>query len=56
VALRKNKTIIITGAANGLGKAFSHEFFRRGYDLALIDVDEENLKVVQTCFLAQNKK
>lgn len=35
----KNKVVVITGAANGLGKALANEFYRQGSHLALIDID-----------------
>jgi len=41
---RKNKTVVITGAANGLGKALAKEFYNLNYDLALIDVDDKGLR------------
>jgi len=43
----KEKVVVITGAANGLGKALAIEFFKQGCHLALIDIDMvglENLK------------
>lgn len=41
-----NKNAMITGAAGGLGKAFVVEFARRGYNLFLTDINEENLKIL----------
>ncbi|NNC94830.1 MAG: SDR family oxidoreductase [Chitinophagales bacterium] len=38
------KTAIITGAANGIGKAIAFELARRGSRLALVDIDQENLR------------
>lgn len=38
-----NKSAIITGAANGLGRALSIALYNSGYGLALIDIDEEGL-------------
>lgn len=35
---------VITGAAGGLGKALAAEFYRRGYHLALLDVDSGGLE------------
>jgi len=35
----KDKVVVITGAANGLGKALATEFYRQGCRLALIDVN-----------------
>jgi short-subunit dehydrogenase len=44
---KKRKTIVIAGAANGLGHAISAVFATRGWELALLDVDRENgLKTV----------
>jgi short-subunit dehydrogenase len=40
----KNKTVIITGAANGLGKALAIEFYRQGCHLVLIDVNLRGLQ------------
>ncbi len=37
----------ITGAANGIGKAFAEEAARRGMKLALIDVEGEKLEAVR---------
>lgn len=39
----KGKTIAITGAARGLGRAMAEVFAQRGARLALIDVNTENL-------------
>lgn len=40
----KNKTVVITGAANGLGKALAIEFYKQGCHLALLDVNFSGLK------------
>jgi short-subunit dehydrogenase len=40
----KGQIAVITGAANGLGKALAIELHRCGCDLALLDVDETGLK------------
>lgn len=40
----KKAVVVITGAANGLGRALSVEFYRRGCHLALIDIDEPALQ------------
>ncbi len=40
----KNKVAIITGSANGLGKALAKEFFKQGCHLALIDIDVKGLE------------
>ncbi len=38
-----NQYCLITGATGGLGRAFSFEAAKRGYNLLLVDLDEENL-------------
>jgi len=40
----KNKTIIITGGASGLGLAAAKELASKGANLSLVDYDEEGLK------------
>ena len=37
------KTVLVTGAASGIGQASARAFAERGANLALCDVDEENL-------------
>lgn len=39
----KGKVALITGAANGIGLAFAKEAAKRGMNLALVDIDSENL-------------
>ena len=39
----EQKTVAITGAARGLGRAMALEFARRGSHLALLDVDQSTL-------------
>ena len=43
-------TVVITGAASGLGRALAHAYRRRGCALALIDVDGEGLQALQAAF------
>jgi short-subunit dehydrogenase len=38
-----NKVVVITGAANGLGRALAREFYSRGCHLALFDTDAAGL-------------
>ncbi len=40
----KNKTIVVTGAAQGLGRKISEMIAREGANLALVDVDEDKLR------------
>lgn len=39
----KNKVALITGAANGFGKAFGIEAAKRGMKLSIVDIDGEDL-------------
>jgi len=39
----KNKNVIITGAAQGIGKALSFIFAEKGANLILVDIDSEGL-------------
>ncbi len=41
------KTVLVTGAASGIGRASAHAFAERGASLVLCDVDEENLVRVE---------
>ncbi len=38
----KNKVMIVSGGASGLGLAAAVKFAEKGYDLVLIDINEEN--------------
>lgn len=44
----KDKTVLITGAARGLGGAIAAGLAARGTRLALVDLDEESLAPMQT--------
>lgn len=37
-------TCIVTGAANGIGRALAHQLADAGYELLLVDVDEQGLE------------
>jgi short-subunit dehydrogenase len=45
-----NKTAIITGAANGLGRALATELYSRGCNLALMDIDLAGLQQLKDNF------
>lgn len=49
------KKAVVTGAANGLGKAYAIEFARLGYDLVLIDKDREQLEILSGSIAENNK-
>jgi NADP-dependent 3-hydroxy acid dehydrogenase YdfG len=42
-----NKTVIVTGASKGIGKAISKVFAKKGYNLVLVSRSEEALKKVK---------
>jgi NAD(P)-dependent dehydrogenase (short-subunit alcohol dehydrogenase family) len=41
----KDKVVIVTGAANGIGREISFAFAREGANLGIVDIDEKNLKL-----------
>jgi NAD(P)-dependent dehydrogenase (short-subunit alcohol dehydrogenase family) len=41
-----NKTVLITGAANGIGLASANAFAEAGFQLVLTDIDKERVKAV----------
>lgn len=52
----KNKTVVITGSANGLGRVLAIEFYRLGYDMALIDIDGAGLQALQQEIHSQDQR
>ena len=40
----KDKTIVITGAASGIGAALARQLHAKGATLALVDVDQQGLE------------
>lgn len=42
--MTQSKTILITGAGSGFGRAFATQFARDGHDLILNDINSESLK------------
>ena len=49
----KNKNIVITGAASGIGRSLSNEFAKEGAQLILCDLDTESLES-HACELREN--
>ncbi len=43
----KNKSVIVTGAAVGIGKATALEFARQGADVCIVDVDKTRLCLLE---------
>ena len=43
---RKNKTSLVTGAASGIGLAFATNLAKQGYDLLIVDIQEDKIKHV----------
>ena len=38
-----NKTVVITGSARGFGLAMIEEFYKKNYNVVILDVNEEEL-------------
>ena len=49
----KDKVVVITGAASGIGKALAQAFAKQGARLALNDLHQEGLDALQTEFSSQ---
>ena len=43
---RKNKTALVTGAASGIGLAFATQLAQRGYDIFVVDIQEDTINHV----------
>ena len=43
----ENKTVLITGSANGLGKALAKVFSKNDFEIILSDIDKKNLEEVK---------
>ncbi len=52
----QNKVAVVTGSANGLGKALATAFSRQGYHLALIDINLAGLEKLQSDLQNVNQK
>jgi short-subunit dehydrogenase len=51
-----NKVAVITGSANGLGKALAIELYKQGCHLALLDIDFAGLQKLKTDLQNENQK
>ncbi|MCP3930893.1 MAG: SDR family oxidoreductase [Bacteroidetes bacterium] len=51
-----NKTVLITGAANGIGKELAILFAKDGYHLVLVDINETGLQTLQNSLAEQYEK
>ena len=49
----KNKVVVVTGAANGIGRALAHAYALKGATTILIDKNEIDL--VETCHKIEKK-
>jgi NAD(P)-dependent dehydrogenase (short-subunit alcohol dehydrogenase family) len=49
----KDKTVVITGGASGIGAALAEKFGGEGSRIAILDVDENGLKAVEQGFLGR---
>jgi len=46
--IKIEKVVVITGAANGLGKEIASQYLDKGYSVVATDLDEKNLRTLQT--------
>ena len=46
----KGKVVMITGAAQGIGKACADRFAKEGADLVLLDIDKELIEKIEAQF------
>lgn len=51
-----NKIILVTGAANGIGKVISREYLKLGATVVLADIDEEGGTVLEEAYKNQGYK
>lgn len=51
----KDKTVLITGAASGIGRALAHKFNQIGAKIVIVDINENDLKETQSiCKFKEN--
>lgn len=52
--MHSNKVVIVTGAANGIGRQTAIRFAQEGYHLVLVDIDQEALSLVASTIASSN--
>ncbi|GHC36318.1 3-oxoacyl-ACP reductase [Alcaligenes pakistanensis] len=52
----ENKTVLITGAGQGIGRAYAHEFAKAGAAVVIADLNIEKAQAVAAEILAENGK
>jgi short-subunit dehydrogenase len=50
---RKNKTALVTGAASGIGFAFAENLAKQGFDLLIVDLQDDKIRQIASQFKAQ---
>lgn len=54
--MKSNKRIFITGGASGLGKAIAMHYAKQGFNVAIGDINEDNLEITKQALLKLTKQ